>query len=548
MNELLTYEVLQAVLECGTREFVVCAGSRNVSFVDVLSRDERLVKYYWPEERSGAYFALGRSRLTGRPVAVVTTAGTAAGELLPAAMEAHYSGVPLILITADRPRTFRGSGAPQAAEQVGLYGRYAPFALDLSAGEKCSLAAWSRSSAAHLNVCLEEPQSQPPFQGRALKLPADAPFGALSKEALQQGTELLNRFFEQVERPLVIVSTIEKQDQESVVQFLLELNAPVLLEGISGLREEPRLQHLSLRCMEQVLRHAEAMGYAIDGILRIGGVPTHRIWRDLEYCHDRIKVCALSKLPFSGLSWSRCVAEAPIDQFLAHYRLPRHYASLLAERWVAAEQEFYQLLMQLFQEEPCAEPALVHFLSHLIPAHSHVYLGNSLPIREWDIAATMQPKGLDMRASRGLNGIEGQISTFLGLSQLGKENWALIGDLTALYDLAGLWGERQMPAVSLTLALINNGGGQIFSRIFTSKLMLNEHSLSFEPLAQMWGMPYQRLERIPEQLEKASKRFLEIVPDPAATARFWSAFAKICQFKEFKDVLPAEAGEYSSSR
>lgn len=528
MNEALTYEVLQAVVECNVSEFVVCAGSRNVSFVEALSRDKRLTVYYFPEERSAAYFALGRSRYLQRPVAVITTSGSAAAELLPAAMEAHYSGVPLILITADRRRSFRGSGAPQSAEQVGLYGCYAHFSLDVSHDEKCSLASWGRRGPAHLNVCLDEQQSQPEFQGRQLLLEKiTSPVKPVYVDSY-----LFERFFQQVERPIAIVSTLNPCEQEAVAQFLVELNCPVLLEGVSGLREDPRLQHLSIRCTEQILQNAQVAGYKVDGILRIGGVPTHRIWRDLEYLKDQIKVCALSSLPFSGLSWSRCVIESPVGQFLMQHPVPRRYDSLIAERWIKAEKKYLQELDALFEEEPCAEASLVRALSNLIPAHSLVYLGNSLPIREWDLAAAVEQKFFRVRANRGINGIDGQISTFFGLSSAEKENWALIGDLTALYDMAGFWVHRQLPSMPVTVALINNGGGQIFSRLFKSKLMLNEHALSFEPLAKMWGFFYQRLEQIPPQLAANPARLLEIVPDPEATRRFWEKYSRISRFSE----------------
>jgi 2-succinyl-5-enolpyruvyl-6-hydroxy-3-cyclohexene-1-carboxylate synthase len=107
--------------------------------------DRRLFSFF--DERSAAFFAIGRSKLHGAPVAVVTTSGTAVAELLPATIEAYYSGIPLILITADRPARFRGTGAPQSIEQVGIFGPYA----------STSLETWSRNAPLHLNVEFDEP-------------------------------------------------------------------------------------------------------------------------------------------------------------------------------------------------------------------------------------------------------------------------------------------------------------------------------------------------------------------------------------------------------
>lgn len=127
----------------GVREFCVCAGSRNSPLLAVLGTDV----FSFVDERSAAFFALGRIKLHGAPVAVVTTSGTAAAELLPACIEAHYSGLPLVLITADRPARFRGTGAPQSIEQVGLFGVYAASSRE----------AWDASRPLHVNVEFDEP-------------------------------------------------------------------------------------------------------------------------------------------------------------------------------------------------------------------------------------------------------------------------------------------------------------------------------------------------------------------------------------------------------
>ena len=134
--------VIALARELGVADFCVCGGSRNAPLLAVVGEAYSLV-----DERAAAFFALGRAKLTERPVAVITTSGTAAAELLPAAVEAYYSGVPLILITADRPARYRGTGAPQAIEQEGIFGVYA--ARDA--------ATWTRQGPLHINVEFDEP-------------------------------------------------------------------------------------------------------------------------------------------------------------------------------------------------------------------------------------------------------------------------------------------------------------------------------------------------------------------------------------------------------
>jgi 2-succinyl-5-enolpyruvyl-6-hydroxy-3-cyclohexene-1-carboxylate synthase len=134
--------IIERVRGLGVIDFCVCGGSRNAPLIAALASG-----YTFVDERSAAFFALGRAKRDGRPVAVITTSGTAAAELLPAAVEAFYSGVPLILITADRPARFRGSGAPQSIEQVGLFGVYAATDID----------RWTRRTPLHINVEFDEP-------------------------------------------------------------------------------------------------------------------------------------------------------------------------------------------------------------------------------------------------------------------------------------------------------------------------------------------------------------------------------------------------------
>jgi 2-succinyl-5-enolpyruvyl-6-hydroxy-3-cyclohexene-1-carboxylate synthase len=156
MNKNLAEHIIAEASRLGVVEFCVCPGGRNAPFIPLLTQ-KHIRNYFWFEERSAAFFAIGRARITERPVGVIVTSGTASGELLPAAMEAYYSGVPLLLITADRPKRFRGSGAPQTAEQVGLFGQYATFSLDLAEDDRCDLYGWDVASPAHVNVCFEEP-------------------------------------------------------------------------------------------------------------------------------------------------------------------------------------------------------------------------------------------------------------------------------------------------------------------------------------------------------------------------------------------------------
>ena len=502
------------------REVCLCAGARSAPLVVQFAGDTRFQRWSFFEERSAAFFALGRIKATSRPVAVVTTSGTAAGELLPGAMEAYYSGLPLIAVTADRPRRFRGTGAPQTAEQVGLFGVYAEMALDLAGAERVSIAGWTRTRPVHLNVCFDEPLlGPPPPRTASAVIEAAAPLPSVDIEGAQRQ---FSAFLNASRSPLVIVGPLAPAERGPALDFLIALGAPVLAESLSGLREHPRLEHLALHAGARGLKNADGTVW-MDGVLRLGGVPTLRLWRDLDDSLSHLPLLSISTQPFPGATHGALIC-APLAPLLPALKLTPRPPSAGQASLLARDRAFDEAIQQLLRDEPRSEPGLIAGLSALIPDGARLFLGNSLPVREWDLAATLTPKNFEMGASRGLNGIDGQVSTFLGFSEEGRENWALVGDLTAMYDMAGPWILGQRPDLSAHLVVMNNGGGKIFERMFSSPAFQNQHTLHFEPLAHFWGLDYARWEEVPAASPTARRTLTEIVPDDAATHRFWAAY------------------------
>ena len=258
----------------------------------------------------------------------------------------------------------------------------------------------------------------------------------------------------------------------------------------------------------------------IGRVLRIGGVPTVRIWRDLDEAESPVDVLSLSTLPFSGLSRGELLCTS-IEETVRGCQVQAldSMGTLHSQ-----DRKGAAVLVDLLEEEPTSEPALVMGLSRLIPDRSKVYIGNSLPIREWDLAASFE-RCFHVEANRGVNGIDGQLSTFLGLADVRCENWALIGDLTALYDLSAPWALRARESeLKVRIVVMNNGGGKIFNRIFDNALFENAHDLEFENWAKMWRLGYQRWEQIPAWFEGSDAEVIELVPDLNATSRFWSRY------------------------
>lgn len=137
----------------GVKQFIVCAGARNAPLVVTLGSEAM----HFFEERSAAFFALGRIKALHEPVAVVTTSGTAVGELLPAVMEAYHAQLPLVLVTADRPKLHRGSGSPQSTEHIGIFSHFVTHTLDWDGESHEPLERWNGQTPLHFNICFDEP-------------------------------------------------------------------------------------------------------------------------------------------------------------------------------------------------------------------------------------------------------------------------------------------------------------------------------------------------------------------------------------------------------
>lgn len=486
-NDERASRVIAEVRAAGVREFCVCAGSRNAPLLAVLGELPRTSSHIrlfsFVDERSAAFFAIGRMKLHGQPVAVVTTSGTAVAEMLPAAIEAYYSGLPLILLSADRPARFRGTGAPQSIEQVGIFGVYA----------ETSLESWTRTGPLHINVELEEYGVRQP----ELPLSNNAAESLRAPVAVHTNTKAAPS--PPHSRPLIVIGALAPIHRDRVLEFVMQANAPTYAEPLSGLREDPLLP--LLRSGERMIPRA-----TFDSVIRIGNVPTLRFWRDLETLD--LPVTHYSDLPFAGLTRGDV---HPIDA------LP----SLRGERdeeLFARDAGYAARFAQILDDEPSSELAMFRELSRELPQGARVYLGNSLPIREWDLAATRDPRGFEYEANRGANGIDGQLSTFFGWCASGRENVCVVGDLTAIYDLGAPWIAPQLDA-RFRIVIINNGGGRIFGRVASlraldpslrERIIENVHDVRFEDWAAMWNIDVTELRPDAEASQRAWKRYDEL--------------------------------------
>jgi 2-succinyl-5-enolpyruvyl-6-hydroxy-3-cyclohexene-1-carboxylate synthase len=297
---------------------------------------------------------------------------------------------------------------------------------------------------------------------------------------------------------VIIIGGLQEGHRDRVRDFCLQANRAVYAEPLSGLREDPALDKIRIR-NERMLSRGN-----FDSVIRIGTVPTLRFWRDLDAM--AIPVSHYSDLPFAGMTRGDVKA---IEE------LPK--LAPAAQPDLAEDREKFAAVQKILDSEPKSELAMFRELSQKIQHGARIYLGNSLPIREWDLAATRDPKDFTIEANRGANGIDGQLSTFFGWCK-GSNNWCIVGDLTALYDANAPWIVPQLDA-QFEIVIINNGGGRIFDRVASlrrmdpqvrERLVENAHALRFDKWAEMWRI-----------------RIQELIPDAGATRRAWEKYDAI---------------------
>ena len=505
--------IVSAAVAHGVRTWCVAPGGRNAPLVIALDRARGLDVIHHFEERSAAFFALGRARRDACPVAVVTTSGTAAAELLPAAIEARYAGVPLVLITADRPRRLRHTGAPQTIDQSDLLAPYAPTRLDLDIGEPLVWPTPDPIGPIHLNVAFDEPLLD------ATPCGVDAATVESAGSAATDGDELaaLETLLATHRRPFLALGGLAPSDTETVRNFALALSAPLHADPTSQLRTDPSLAKLRLDGGDASVRAALREA---DAVIRIGAVPISRFWRDLDEHAETRPVVSLSRTGYPGLAHGTGLRLASYDALASIAVGPTAWDST---RLIDDDRARCRSLDGLLQAYPRSEPALIRALS--ATAHGYVYLGNSLPIREWGAFATRDDASRRIEASRGANGIDGQLSTFLGGCSERETSWAVLGDLTTLYDLAAPWVLGRIRTGPIRIVIVNNGGGRIFDRLFAQPALSNPHTIRFEEWASMWSLAYARYETWPEAPALEERTVIELVPDPVQTDAFWRAWA-----------------------
>jgi 2-succinyl-5-enolpyruvyl-6-hydroxy-3-cyclohexene-1-carboxylate synthase len=460
--------VIEELIASGVRDVVLCPGSRSAPIALALADAERrgIVRLHVRiDERSAAYLALGLARGSGAPVAVVTTSGTAAVNLHPAMVEAAYSGVPLVALTADRPGAVRGSGANQTIDQRDLYGADAVTWVDLEGLEEpalrdvvartLDLAVGERGGPVHLNLPLSEPlvatgdHAISDVQVRARDLQSSRQRPDMSA-LLPAGVNAT--------RGLLIAGDFDDPVVRADAAALAEsLGWPVVSEPSGNLSSH----HQALRHGPLLLGGAADRDLIPDVVVTVGRVGLHRsVSAVIRAARVHIAVDVPPRLGrVDPLRTASVIVDAVPD---AGDGIPD---PAWAARWAAADAAAALAVGSSLDTGQLTGPAVARIVAQHAGPEDLLVIGPSWPVRH--VSSYAGSLAATCIGNRGTSGIDGVVSTAWGaaLTRSGGTTYALVGDLTAIYDRNGLLAPASEPRPRLDYVVIDNDGGGIFSSL-----------------------------------------------------------------------------------
>ena len=540
------YAFIDELQRAGVHHIVICPGSRSTPLAIVSASHPAIKTWLHIDERSAAFFALGLAKGSGETVALLCTSGTAAANFFPAIAEAHLTHIPLLVLTADRPHELRENGAPQAIDQNRLYGTHTKWFVEVALPEASNAALRyirtlaDRASAlthalpagpVHLNFPFREPltpapiasQPLPPadqrdpiaWYGRPDNIPYTTVDDALQASASPSTIMQIAHQATTTPHSLIVVGPLNAYHDPAFSETLLtlahRLGYPVLADPLSQLRSTPNLPYADegISSYDAFLRIDDFTAHhQPELIIRFGAMPVSKPY--LQYT-QRYSTCPQIIIDANG-GWDEPTALASqllhADPLAFCQDLLHHLPAVSAKTtdnwlsdWQQADLHTREALQTTIQHFPEPfEGRAFQELSAILPADSTLFVGNSMPIRDLDTFFWHSSHPIRIAANRGANGIDGVVSTALGMSAAHPttRHVLVIGDLSFFHDMNGLLAAH-LHHLNLLIILINNDGGGIFSFLpqadhpdHFESLFGTPTGLDFAPAVNMYGGTFAR--------------------------------------------------------
>ena len=530
---------VEGLAAAGIRHVCLCPGSRSTPLALELRRHPLMRVWVHLDERAAGFFALGMAQAGNQAVALVSTSGTAAANFLPAIAEARHARVPLVVLTADRPPELQDVGANQTMDQRRLYGAMVKRSLDLAlpdgalgryaatvAARAVAEALTDPAGPVHLNLPFREPLIPHKAATAAAGVEAPPPAVHHGRRRLSE-TEIraVAGALQAARRGLIVCGP--QRDPAlaaAIVRLAQAWGAPVLADPLSQLRCGPHDRGAVISGSDLFLRAPPITDrLQPDCVLRFGATPTSKAL--LEFLGGaRCRQIAVVEdegwndpLLSAGEVYHADARAVCDDLRIALAERHAENASAIAwrKRWRDCEDAAQAAVTAHFREaDTLSEPRVFAELPALLPEGAILFVGNSMPVRDLDGLFPGSERRLTLLANRGVSGIDGVLSTALGVAAAGTGPLALvIGDLSLYHDLNGLLAASRFN-LAATIILLNNDGGGIFSFLpqaqedeYFEELFGTPHGLDFAPAATLFGLPYRRVAR-PEEFRAAVRESL----------------------------------------
>lgn len=540
---------------CGVRHVCIAPGSRSTPLALTIAQHASLRSWVHLDERSAGFFALGLARALGEPVALLCTSGTAAANFLPAVVEARSAGVPMLVLTADRPPELREVGAAQTIDQAHLFGSHAKWFVDVGVPEATpellrharalacravALAAASPAGPVHLNFPFREPlvpvAVEPPESLSANDLlawhgrPDGTPWVRVDDAPPVASPEVVRRLasaLRSARRPVIVCGPQPDAALAAPLATLARaIGAPLLADPLSQLRWGPHERGAIIDAYDPALRDASTgEALAPDLVLRLGALPTSKPLLQFLQRHAgaRHVVVDAARWPDPALlAWELVHAD---PRWLASALLATIADGATGEadaaatagaggsepdgawlrEWRVVDEAARGALAShsASLDEPFEGAALAEVAAR-IPAGGTLFVSSSMPVRDLDAFARGDGRPLRVLANRGANGIDGVVSSALGAAAACREGGGgplvlVIGDIAMYHDMNGLLAAK-LHRLDATIVVINNDGGGIFSFLpqaahpaHFEQLFGTPHGLDFAPAAALYGARYHRV-------------------------------------------------------
>lgn len=530
-NTLTKYTAafVDELVRSGTRHVVISPGSRSTPLALLLAEHSSIHTWLHVDERSAAFFALGLAKAKREPVAILCTSGTAAANYYPAVVEAKLARVPLIVLTADRPHELRDVGAPQAIDQVRLFGTYPKWFVDMALPEQSTdLLHYSRICASravatalatpagpvHVNVPLREPLI-PNLSLQSLwengSQTSDEQFTTIvtgKRQLVDEDVEQLKSIIQTVSNGLIICGPMEVNAQKEIIALAEKLCFPILADPLSQLRTGEHDKSVVLDSYDAFLRVDSFVDtYKPEIIIRFGAMPVSKSLMLYIKNNPQCKQIIVD----DGAEWRDPTLS--VDTLI--YTDAGQFCKKLSETievinkqkneswfniWKTINETTKSIVREKIKRQAMNEGQLILEAVEQIPNGSLLFVGNSMPIRDLDTFLFTNDKQIVTMGNRGANGIDGLVSTALGASTHFNKSVLVIGDLSFFHDLNGLLAAKQYN-LNLTIIIANNDGGGIFSFLPQAEHNLTHFEtlfgtpigLDFEHVVKMYGGCFKRV-------------------------------------------------------